>query len=178
MKRTVLSVALACLALTAMSSLANAAMGGLGFHTSDAPIGVRHWFTDQVAGDLGVGFSTDKIENALIGPDGKTSTYTVEAGIPFCIAKYEKVHFLVRPGVLFSNTKDEPTGGTTVKFTQFDVKGELEVEYALTEKLSISASHGIAYRQVQDDQTPKFKDTGFFTTGNDFTTLGFHVYLW
>jgi hypothetical protein len=175
MKRTILGFVLAGLALAMTSSVAGAGMGGVGFHTTDAPIGVRHWFTDMVAGDLGVGFTTTKHEVTVTN---KTTNVTVDAGVPICVKKLDKLHFIVRPGVLYANTKDEPPTGPSIKTTEFDVTGEVEAEYWLTDKLSISASEGVAFGSASDDQTPKTKDTIFTTTGNNFTTLGFHVYLW
>ncbi len=176
MKRTVLGIVLVGMTLAGTTSVAGAGPGGLGFHTTDAPIGVRHWFTDKIGGDLGVGYITSKEE--IGATENKSATSSAEIGLPVRVAKYDKVHLLLRPGIEFSSRKDTPPTGPSVTTTAFDVTGEVEVEYWLTEKLSISASEGVLFSSSSDDQTPKTKDSGFQTTGNDFTTLGFHIYLW
>ena len=52
----------------------------------------------------------------------------------------------------------------------------------IVENVSISAAHGIAYHSLKnhDNGSPEqeFNITGFETRGNNFTELGFHVYLW
>jgi hypothetical protein len=176
MKRTTLSVALTCLGLVTLTSFANAAMGGIGFHTTDAPIGVRHWFTEKVAGDAGIGYVTDKTEQ---GPgEVKATTTSVELGLPISVAKLDKAHLLFRPGYEYFMTKDEATGSPDVKTTGNGFSAELEVEYWLTEKLSLSASHGVFFGSSEDDRTPKRKVTTVTTFGENFTNVGFHLYLW
>ncbi len=41
-----------------------------------------------------------------------------------------------------------------------------------------TASHGLAWASLEDDGTPKVKFTSMGTTGNNFTQLGFNIYLW
>jgi hypothetical protein len=92
------------------------------------------------------------------------------------------VNFLFRPGASFGslNDKFEPAVGTASesKLTLTGFSGELEVEYMLAEKLSISAAQGISFASMKDDQSPENKTTILGTTGASFTQLGFHVYLW
>ncbi len=168
-KRSALSLGLAGLAIVALAPLARAAMGGVGFHSTAAPIGVRHWFTDRIAGDLGANYSYDKLE---VTGSTKNTHYVVDVGVPIRLARYEKIHLLARPGFNFGGTKYEPPTGPAITTKAYGVLGELEIEYWLTEKLSISASQGVAYRWTQDDET------AFDTLGSNFTFLGFHLYLW
>ena len=99
---------------------------------------------------------------------------------------WDKVNVIFRPGVEFESAKltDKTTTlpGNEIKATIFAVSGELEVEYMIADKLSISAAHGIAYSntKLEDNSSPanELKVNGFNTIGNNFTTLGFHVYLW
>ncbi len=184
-KRSALSLGFAGLAIVALAPLARAAMGGVGFHSTAAPIGVRHWFTDRVAGDLGLNYSFDKTKTTATNQQGqevsgfsKNTHYTVDVGIPIRLARYEKIHLLARPGFSFGGTKSEPLGGRTITTRAYSVAGELEIEYWLTEKLSISASQGAAYQWSQDNDTPERKSASFDTLGANFTFLGFHVYLW
>lgn len=154
---------------------------GLGFHDVEAPVGVRWWLAGQKVGiDLGVGFSSSSA--TLEGyPDDNTSTLAFSAGVPIVVKSWERVHVLFRPGFFYH--KEEVVvsdAGLAEPFATEDIKtmrisGELEAEVFLMNNLSVSASHGIAYESVDfggpDDQT------GFGTVGNNFTDIGFHMYL-
>ena len=175
------------IAVVAMLTLAAAAhaegtMGGLGFHSSGAPVGLRQWFTDQMGVDLGVGFSSDGFEVKAAGaPKFKNaSTFVFELGLPFSAKKWERVNFIVRPGlrILTIEDKDQVVSNTT-KASAFGITGEFEAEVMLAEKVSVSASHGVGYFQFTDRSAPtKTISKTFTTTGENFTELGFHVYLW
>ena len=196
-------LAAALLVVGATSAQAENPMGGLGFRslngsgntlqnsrvsfTSSPTIGVRQWFSDQIAMDFAVGFMSVSVEGG--SPSVKTDEGTgwaVDAGIPFVAKKLDKVFFILRPGFQYGRAvaKDKLTTTLPNKFTNtfLAVTGELEVEYMLTDKLSLSAAHGIRYFSIkaEDNFTPKreTKLTGFDTTGDNFTQLGFHVYLW
>ena len=176
MKRMTLRAVLLLTALAGATSSAHAAMGGPGFHSTLAPLGVRHWFSENVGGDFGLGYSTDKTE---VGPGEATTTeMRIDLGLPICFAKYDKVHFLGRPGFAWFSSTDEATGSPDVETTGWAASAELEVEYWMTDKLTISASHGIAFGSSENDETPVVKTSGFTTTGANFTSLGFHLYLW
>lgn len=188
----------ACLLMiVAASAHAEGTMGGFGFRSgvpfntgvvtvSAAPtIGIRHWFTSQMGGDLAVGFSTVSVENNGTKTD-EGSGFAFDAGLPISMKSWDKVNVIFRPGVEFESAKltDKTTSapGNEIKATIFAVSGELEVEYMIADKLSISAAHGIAYSntKLEDNSSPanELKVNGFNTIGNNFTTLGFHVYLW
>ena len=200
-KLTMLAAAL--LIVTAGSAQAAGTMGGLGFRSLDGPtnslinsgvtfttspaIGIRHWFSGQAGVDLAIGFSSLSVEGG--SPSTKAdegSGFVFDAGIPWAVRKWEKVSFIFRPGVTYgtAEAKDKLATSAPNKTTStlLSVSGELEVEWMVTDKVSISAAHGIAYRslELKDNDTPenKIKVTGFDTTGNNFTQLGFHVYLW
>lgn len=154
-------------------------MGGLGFHSTAAPIGFRHWVSEKMAFDLGVGFSS-----ADAG-DETLSDFTIEAGLPISMKKWDKVNFMLRPGILY-NTEDfffdadgDPlTADTKEKINTFGIMGEFEVEVTLAENFTVSAAHGLAYSSTKLDVSGAESVSGFGTTGNNFTTIGFHVYLW
>lgn len=196
------AIALTALGLVVAAGAAQAAgsssMGGLGFHATGSPfdallssslgvtgssptLGVREWFNEKVAVDVGLGYSMLKSEPAS-NNDETITGWTVDLGLPLALKSWDKVHFLFRPGVSFGSLEDklEPSGGPTTKtkLTTFGVSGELEVEYMLADKLSISASHGLAWNSIKDDASPENKLSSFSTTGSNFTQLGFHVYLW
>ena len=188
----------ACLLMiVAASAHAEGTMGGFGFRSgvpfntnvvqvSAAPtIGIRHWFTPTMGVDLAVGFASVSVENNGTKTD-EGSAFAFDAGLPISMKSWDKVNVIFRPGVEFESAKltDKTTSapGNEIKATIFAVSGELEVEYMIADKLSISAAHGIAYSntKLEDNSSPanELKVNGFNTIGNNFTTLGFHVYLW
>jgi outer membrane protein W len=200
---TTLAAGLLLVAAGSAQAAKEGTMGGIGFRTLDGPsntvgtvggginfttspaLGIRHWFSDKAGVDLAVGFSTLSLEqNSTKTDDG--SGFVFDAGIPWAVKKWEKVSFIVRPGVTYGSaeSKDKTTPTPPNKFTStfLSISGELEVEWMVTDRVSISAAHGVAYRDVElkDNSSPenKIKVTGWDTTGNNFTTLGFHVYLW
>jgi hypothetical protein len=157
---------------------------GLGFHDVDAPVGVRWWLAGQKVGiDLGVGFSSESA--TLDGyPNDNTSSLAFSAGVPIVVKSWERVHVLFRPGFFYHKEEVVVSDGfatpTPEPFATQDIKtirisGELEAEVFLMSNLSVSASHGIAYESV--DFGGPDKQTSFGTLGNNFTDIGFHMYL-
>ena len=203
MKKLITLAAAMLLVAAGSAQAAGDTMGGLGFRSLDGPtntltnsfvqfstspaIGVRHWFSEQAGVDLAIGFTSLSVEGG--NPSTKAdegSGFVFDAGIPWSVRKWEKVNFIFRPGFTYgtAEAKDKLATTTPNKETStfLSVSGELEVEWMVAEKVSISAAHGIAYRslELKDNGTPegKTKVSGYDTTGNNFTTLGFHVYLW
>src|SRR5260221_600182 len=178
-------IAIAAIAMLTLAAAARAEgpMGGLGFHTTAAPVGVRQWFTDKFGIDLGVGFTSDGFKNKIANAptfDNATS-YFVDLGLPYVCKQWEKVNFIVRPGFEYGSLKDNDGVDSNVKkANQWGVTGEFEVELMLAEKVSISASHGVGFFQFTDKTNSNGDQvsTRFTTTGDNFTALGFHVYLW
>jgi len=155
---------------------------GLGFRNSEAPVGVRWWLAGQKVGvDLGVGFSS---ESAFFEgyPDDNTTSLAFEVGIPIVVKSWSRFHFLFRPGFMYQKDEVVISDATAAEpFATDDIKtirisGELEAEYFLVDNVSVSAAHGLAYESTEfpgvDD-----KFTSFSTVGDNFTSLGFHVYL-
>lgn len=178
MKKTLLIITTLALTLGAASAFAAEMKGGLGFHNYQAPIGIRHWMNDQVGIDLGVGISSFKREFGST-TTSKNSGFSFDAGLPYCLKKWDKVHFILRPGVMyFSNTNDNPPSGPKVKNSEFDVTGEFEAEVMVADNVSVSASHGLGFYSASDDASTKTKTSGIFSIGNGWTQVGFHVYLW
>lgn len=171
-----MAVAMTAILGTAAANAHAEAMGALGMHNFQAPIGIRWWMGEQYALDLGLGFSSSDDG----GPDGSLSGLTLEAGVPISVKKWERARFILRPGVFYqSDDVIVPATPTDqkVKFNTFGVTGELEVEVFLVDNVSISASHGIMYSSSKLDVTGAESSTNFGTFGNDFTNVGFHVYL-
>lgn len=159
---------------------------GLGFRSSEAPIGIRWWFSKQVALDAGIGFTSEKLNFTDTNgdpADESFSTFSFDVGMPLALKSWEKVHFLLRPGVTYTSTDDinlffDTDGQFKEKRNTFAVTGEFELEVFLAKNASLSASHGIGFASTKLDVPGEKSDTIFGTFGSNFTTLGFHVYLW
>jgi hypothetical protein len=192
MKKIVLIAMVAT--LLAASARADGKMGGLGFRSlnpsSSPTIGVRQWVSERIGLDGAIGFftqrvgsgGTDTTANGLLDGSG----FSFDLGVPISAKKWDRVNVIVRPGFGYgtatANDKTFPTPPNKYTFTEMSFRAELEVEWMVVDRLSISASHGIAYQSTRqrDNASParEIKESGFETTGNNFTTLGFHVYLW
>lgn len=144
---------------------------GLGFHSSDAPVGVRFWLEGQkLAIDAGVGFASED------AGDETLTRFTIEGGVPIVLKSWERVHTMFRPGLSFTSQDVFVGKGETDSATMFRVLAELEVEVFLVSNVSVSASHGLA---IENTSPPGDGDssTDFGLFGRDFTEVGFHVYL-
>jgi hypothetical protein len=185
--------------ICALSELARAEEGmtaehksvGIGFHSTDAPLGVRWWLSGQkIAIDLGVGFGSDEAFNGY--PDESVSNWAVDAGVPIVLKTWPRVHVLFRPGILYeshevviSDGPPPPAGEPfdTDSETDLFITAEIEGEAFLLENFSVSASTGISYRSHKPadfDPTDGLEpetETSFSTIGNNFTNIGFHLYM-
>ncbi len=152
--------------------------GGIGFHQTAAPLGVRWWLAGQKVGiDLGFGFSSDP---SLPYPSEHLKSFAIAAGIPIRLQSWSRMHVLFRPGILYQTQQVEATAPPTPFDTESEktllISGEIEAEAFLLENFSVSASTGIAYESFD----PGFgldKENSFRTVGGNFTNVGFHVYL-
>jgi hypothetical protein len=171
---------------------AESAAGGLGFranaiHTPnaselrlDAPVGVRWWLGPQKVGvDLGVGYASHHDDLA----DKNTSDWSLDVGIPIALKSWERVRVIARPGINYTSQEDYvpgSTAGTTEKITDkfTTVTGEVEAEVFLLENVSLSASEGIGWVSYDPGESGEKTTTDFTTFGRNFTSVGFHVYLW
>lgn len=153
--------------------------GSIGFHQAVAPLGVRWWLANQkVAIDLGAGFRSDP---SVTYGDKHLTSLAISAGVPILVQSWSRMHVLVRPGVLYQTQQVDAAAGLPAPFATESVKtltisGEIEAEAFLLENFSVSASTGIAYESFD----PGFggdKEKSFRTVGGNFTTVGFHAYL-
>ena len=201
LKKLMILAAATMMLTGAMSAQADEGMkGGLGFHVGESPVsgviafinplapnasqaaatvGGRQWLNSQVGFDLGLGYNSFKAEQ---GTQSETWTgITFELGLPMVLKKFDKVNFILRPGFQYGTLEDKdetalPT--LTTKYTMTGVSGTFEAEWMVADNMSISASHGLAWASIKDDGSPQIKFTSMGTTGNNFTQLGFNIYLW
>ena len=156
---------------------------GMGFHSVEAPIGLRWWMSSQkFAIDLGLGFGS---QPAGIDPDETEKNWALEAGVPIVCHSWDRAHALIRPGILYQSQQigfdaDGTTPGVqfdTENATALDVMLEGEAEVFLVDNVSVSAAHGFALRRV-DPGFGADTETSWGTRGNNFTTIGFHIYMY
>jgi len=183
MYRRIPVVAAAVLSLFCLTTSARAQEGtaehksvGVGFHQIVAPLGVRWWLSSQKVGiDLGVGFRS---EPSLLFPSEKLKSWAIAGGVPIVLKSWPRVHALFRPGVSYESQDFELPGPTfsTDKEKTLRVSGEIEGEAFLLENFSVSASTGILYESFDPGQGADKQNT-FETVGANFTTVGFHLYM-
>ncbi|MEO5618363.1 MAG: hypothetical protein ABIS67_11365 [Candidatus Eisenbacteria bacterium] len=158
--------------------------GGLGFHSVEAPIGVRWWFAGQKVGlDLGLGYGSRPASSDGY-PDENLTNYALEVGVPFVFKSWDRVHVMFRPGLLYQSsdytisdaTPPPPEPFKTESATSMTIVGEFEAEVFLANNLSVSASHGIGFTST-DPGGIADSETTFGTFGNNFTNIGFHFYF-
>lgn len=155
---------------------------GLGFYNVEAPVGVRLWFPGQkLALDLGIGFNS---EPAAIDASEKETRFAFDVGLPCVWHSWERVHALVRPGILYQRQQIGFDADGTTPGIQFDTESATtldfllggEAEIFLADNVSVSAAHGISLRRF-DPGFGADTETSFGTYGNNFTTIGFHIYM-
>ena len=192
MKRMMLATAL-MLAVAAAAQAADApktSMGGIGFRAPITPlsfalvepqaaptIGIRQWFNTGIGFDLALGYYQAEIKPL---PE-KFTGYTVDVGFPITLKRpSEKVNLILRPGFQWGQLEDvdETPPPITIDWDLLGATLDLEVEWMVADKLSISASHGVGFFRLRDNGDPKTSRTYAGTLGSNFTELGFHVYLW
>jgi len=152
--------------------------GSIGFHQAVAPLGVRWWLGGQKVGlDLGVGFASDP---SLPYPGEHLKSFALSGGVPICLRSWPRMHVLFRPGVLYQTQQVEasvfPAPFRTESEKTLTLSGEIEAEAFLLENFSVSASTGVAYESF-DPGFGADKEKSFRTVGGNFTSVGFHAYL-
>lgn len=146
------------LGLTATSATAVDVAGraALGFTTTDAPVGGRHWANNRVGIDAGIGVRTED-------GGGKIVT-TVAGGVPIRVLETAgRVNLNLRPGFLLP---DIGNSGSVVYLT-----AQLEFEVFATRDFSVRAAYGPALRSSSGGPTD------FLTTGENLTSAGFFFYF-
>jgi hypothetical protein len=177
MMRLIGAVAFALVLCAGVASAQGApqhAKGALGFHNVEAPLGIRWWMNDKVALDVGLGVGSE--ENA--GLDESLSHWAIDVGVPIRLQSFDKLHFILRPGLLYQSQEDVIDAGPPVEKdndTFMTIGAEFEAEYFFTDRFSVSAAHGFAIMNRDPAVGESTSDWG--TTGANFTNIGFHVYV-
>lgn len=189
MKKVLFFAVVLCLvATTAMAGDMTKRLG-LGFVTTDAPVGGRYWFTDKVGFDLGFGFSNTNLgkSNVPTGVDNSATDFTIAVGLPINVMSVDdRVNFHVTPMFEYQSLKSlklaaEVNNGAplTGMSTPTSIAGllVLEFEVNVTQDFTVSASHGLGFMSVDSGVSGADKLTEFTTLGKNVTEFGFHYYL-
>lgn len=180
----------------ALCLIAGTAMGadvakrfGLGFVTTDAPVGGRYWLSEKVAFDVGFGFSNTNLgeSNVPSGLDNSATDFVIEVGIPINVINVgDRVNFHVHPRFQYQSLASlkleaELDAGQKLDdmSTPTSIAGllVLEFEVFVTGDFTVSASHGLGYASLDSGFSDVDKVTQFTTLGDNVTQFGFHYYL-
>jgi hypothetical protein len=176
-------------ALAAAEPVTNKSIA-LGFHSRTEPLGGRWWFSPQLGVDLGFGFGLEKAETTIdtngdLVDDTRIEDtlghWAVEAGMPWTAWRWEGVRVMLRPGLSYQSEDDFGSflqDGSRVKLNTFGASGEIEVEVPVATNVTLSAAQGLQYTTSKLDAPGATSTWTLDATGQDFTTIGFHVYLW
>jgi len=147
---------------TAPAPEAERAITGLGFHSTEAPIGARIGLTEYLSLDVGVGFNSRD----------RNDRTTFDVGLPYTVKEWPCLRALIRPG--FTHENQECVGGDINTTT---LSAELEGEAFLCKQISVSAALGVAH-ESRDLPGVADNETRTYSTGGEFTRVGMHLYLW
>jgi hypothetical protein len=103
--------------------------------------------------------------------------WAIEVGVPFVVKSWDRVHVLLRPGLLYDSqevqTSDPGDPFESDETTTIALTAELEAEVFIVSNFSVSASHGIGYFNV-DPAGGGEGESSWSTLGADFSHIGFH----
>ncbi len=171
MKKAVLVLSVMALALAlvgpAMAAKDMKGMWGPGYFSSDAPVGIRYWFTPKAALDFGVGFGTKDF-----GSKTKTG-FAFEGGVPFVIASDDNTFFFIRPGFEFLSDPVTLNDNSTTII----IRGSLGVEHFFSQRFSVQVAHGIYFANYDPGVANSKTSTSFESEAFGISNIGFHFYL-
>jgi hypothetical protein len=165
-------VALSLIAATSASAKDMAKRFGLGFTNSDAPVGVRYFFSPKMGLDVGVGIVSDQQDT---GTDKETRTgWSARVGLPIVLVPVgDRVNFMFNPSFQYTDPGAYGNGESTTYYT---ILGSLEFEVFVTGDFSVSAAHGIGV-EITSPPGNAQSTTSWGTFGDNVTQFGFHYYF-
>jgi hypothetical protein len=167
MNKILLSTLFVALLATGAAATDRTGEFAMGFNNTDAPVGIRYFFSDKTAVDLGLGF-----ESMDLGSESATSMW-FEFGLPYVLYDYNDSFFFVRPAVTYASLDDRVYGSGSVDdtWTSFDVMLNLGAEIRLAERFGLTFQHGLGFNSMSP---PGNGDslTNFGTFGQNVTEAG------
>jgi len=140
---------------------------GLGYFQSDAPIGLRYWFSDKTGFDAGLGF-----ESFDRGAESEFNFY-LEGGLDYVIFGGDRANLMLRPGIL-ARFLDEDFNANEMELV-FKLLAAGEVFFG--ENFSLEAGHGLEIVIENPSAPGADSQTNIFTNAASITGLGFHFYF-
>jgi hypothetical protein len=169
--RKIAIVTLVALIATAGTAVAADREGefALGFNNTDAPVGLRYFFSEKVGADLGLGF-----ESQDLGEESASSLF-LEVGVSYILYDYNDSYFFVRPALAYASLDDRVygTGQADATWTVLDLKLNLGAEVRLAERFGLTFQHGLVFSSTSlPDEIVEEGGEDSFT---DFSTFGENV---
>ncbi len=137
----------------------------LGFRSSDAPLGVRYWFSETIGADIGIGLETDD--------DGERFNWYLNLGLPITVVPTDRANLHVLPSLLWGRL-DGGNGGDAAN--RYRIGLALEVEFFLSSSFAVSAAQGLAVDIFSPGGENASSRTGYESVGSGWTELGFSFY--
>jgi hypothetical protein len=169
----------AALAMVASDGASAAMKLGAGYFRPEAPVGGRLWFNDAVAGDLGIGFSTEKRTNPETDAQKTKLSFQLDLGLPIVLmGKTDKTKFFFRPGFAYASAPGAFEDKDWVKEKTVAISGSLGVEHFIAEHFSVQVAHGIRFQSFDPGTKGSKKDNRIMTEAMGVSDIGFHYYFW
>ena len=168
---------------------------GIGYFSSDAPLGVRYWTSDAMAIDFGIGLGVDtKVPNPTkTTVDETTFDFGFDVGMPWVLHGEDNMIVYFRPGVTVKgnqvfDTAAAAAGAASDKVYDMTYTPSLGLggEFFLGQlgwpNLSFSGQVGLGLQIVSPGATGSQSKVSFATTHQDVSVvntgqLGFHIYF-
>lgn len=168
---------------------------GIGYYSSEAPLGVRYWMSDAMAVDVGVGLDmatkADNPNTPSAVEDETLFNWAFDVGLPFVLHGEENMIVYFRPGITLvgDNVFDSSaTAQPNDKVYDIAFAGGLSLggEFFLGQfgwpNLSFSGQIGVNFNVVSPGASGAESTFNFGSTFDDVSivdtgSLGFHIYF-
>jgi hypothetical protein len=151
---------------------------GLGYVTSETPVGGRYWVTSNLGIDFGLGFETSD------QGDDTYSDFYVGAGFPYVIFDTERANFMLRPGLSYGSLDARPYGiDSETKWSKFSLSVMPMAEVFFGDHFSLQAGHGLEVEILSYPDEAEFGElagesrTNIRSLDGGISYLGFHFYF-
>ena len=146
---------------------------GLGYFSSDAPVGARYWFNDKAAVDIGVGLDSRDLGSVT------ATSYWFEIGVPYVVYPTDRANFFLRPGLVFASLDDRVYGSGLLddKWNNITIKLTPGAEVFFGDHFSLQAAHGIMIDLISPPGDNSESRTNISTGAYGISEIGFHFYF-